>query len=151
MIDLNKKYTLKNGSEVHLFEILNDTVYGRYYDKCSLKWYLGSWNVDYGYSKPSTLSQEWDLIEVPTFKIERIIVKEMKHQNYLGVGLYVPSTVNYIAVSSTGRIYGFQTEPVIRTDISVYGGQYWYAYHPDIYLGRCEYSGDWKNSLVKLQ
>lgn len=71
--------------------------------------------------------------------------------------IIMPSWVQSIAVHSTGRISGFEGTDLFTDDYFWYlkddsrGLYHLTEYeHTEIYLGKCEYKGDWRLSKIIL-
>ena len=67
MVDLNKKYKTKNGTEVKLYDIIDDRVMGAAHLVDGLKntWVAATWNLQ-GLNHNSN----FDLVEIPNFSID---------------------------------------------------------------------------------
>lgn len=60
----------------------------------------------------------------------------------------IPKWVNYVATNSSGKVYGYENKPIIATD-----GRAQWTRNSDckkFYIGRVEFSGDWKESLLEM-
>ena len=150
LISIDKEYETNNGFGVKLFEYFNEIWYGRV-EKCKDVWVNATWDK-HGYCL-STYSDEYNLQEKSNFKFQSIKpLRITKGIPYFGYNLVVPDNTKYVATNKSGWIYAYPIAIAVDDDtcFDVVDET------KKIYeIGTCvgylkNYSGDWKNSLVKL-
>lgn len=147
MIDLNKKYTTRNGDPVVLYEIIDNQVFGRWY--IDGKWYACNWYIKTGQLYEETIST-MDLVEVPEFKVISEVVRRYKTVKYFDFDIIVPVWVNYIATESDGNVMGFNRSPVLGCkDLSWNNGRL-YDQNATKLLA-VTFDGDWRKSLMEIK
>lgn len=145
MIDLNKKYTTVGGYEVVLYDIVDTTVFGRYYHPLLQRWNMCVWSISSGKCE-SASNGNFDLVEVPEF---RIVSHNIKKVTYFGILLTVPYWTKWIAVNGLGEIQIFDDVPSCNTMIPRWNknNSLGDARYLAINIG---YTGDWKKSLREV-
>lgn len=142
MIDLNKKYTTRNGRDVILYDIFGDIVFGRYYNPALQRWYMCVWPM-YSGKCESVSNGDFDLVEVPEFNIVSHNIKKVK---YFDIELTVPYWAKWIATDADGELVAFENKPL-------YNFNHWYC-EIDRQLTLKEfvnYDGDWRKSLMEIK
>lgn len=139
MIDLNKKYTTKNGYPVFLYDIVGNKVFGRLFR--DEQWYSSEWSLQDGedlYYGGSSL------VEVPEFSIISHNIKKVK---YLGIELTVPTWTKWICVNALGEIRLFDDVPEYSETLWIKRIQLGNVGYLPVNIG---YTGDWKKSLRQV-
>lgn len=147
MIDLNKKYTTRNGDPVVLYEIVDNQVFGRWYK--NKIWYSCDWFVE-----TSSLHQNstsfLDLVEAPEFKVISEVVRQYKIVKYFDFDIIVPVWVNYIATESNGNVIGFNRSPVLGCKDLSWNNDKLYDQTATKLLS-ITFDGDWRKSLMRIK
>jgi hypothetical protein len=108
MIDLNKKYTTKNGFEVKLFEIIGDRVFG-VYNHLKYGWQPTKWNIFDG--AHGTLFG-YELVEIPQFQVSGFNQEQIcKEITVYGQYMIVPVWAKYVFVSNRCFVYVSEKKP----------------------------------------
>ena len=147
MIDLNKKYTTKNGNPVVLYDIVEKTVFGRYKSCITGQWSPCEWSLQYGKHYAYT---GFDLVEVPEFTIISEVVRQYKTVKYFNFDIIAPVWVNYIATESNGNVIGFNRSPVLGCKELSWNNDKLYDQTATKLLS-ITFDGDWRKSLMRIK
>lgn len=147
MIDLNKKYTTKNGNPVVLYDIVEKTVFGRYKNCITGQWSSCEWSLQYGKHYAYT---GFDLVEVSVFTIISEVVRQYKTVKYFNFDIIVPVWVNYIATESNGNVIGFNRSPVLGCKDLSWNNDKLYDQTATKLLS-ITFDGDWRKSLMRIK
>jgi hypothetical protein len=144
MISLDKKYVTASGNEVVLLEIYDNQVFGRAKTP-SGNWYSDQWDIN-GINSNSSL-KEFNLIEVPEFKIVTLKQNFTKPVLYYGTLFTVTDSVNYMATDKDGTVFGYSTKPILEG-----GGNMWVNtdFIDGVEISVVEFEGDWRQSLQQV-
>lgn len=143
MIDITKTYKTKKGFAVKLYDIIDGRVIGAVHlvDTATNTWCAATWNL-LGLSH----NCNFDLVEVPKFSVDRFVPKkQLKDFWYYGKHINVPLGTKYIYVSGNGIVWASTVKP------SWYEySQSWSGWGTDTQVGRADYTGNIKDSLVEV-
>ncbi len=82
-----------------------------------------------------------------SFIIEEFTNDALKSINYFGIDLSVPCDAKFIATDDDGQIYVFDEEPNLVID-----GAYFAAHGTTaVYVGKCKFKGDNKDSIMEIE
>lgn len=145
MIDLNKKYKTNHGWDVVLLDIVENKVFGRYYNPALQQWYSTEWKISTGKCQfVSAIGDNYNLVEVPEFKVNS--VKYKKLITYFGVELQVPNWTKWVATDADGELVAFANKPL-------YTFNHWYSEIDKVLTLKesVNYDGDWRKSLREVK
>ena len=81
-----------------------------------------------------------------SFIIEEFTNDALKIINYFGIELSVPSDAKFIATDDDGQMYTFDEKP------KLVDGGYFVAYSTTaVYVGKCKFKGDIKDSIMEIE
>ena len=150
MIDLTEKYRTKSGDQVKLFEILDDKVFGAYFDMGhSCKWVSMEWDLNgktaIGASFHTVTPLE--LVAIPKFSVDNFRQKSLtKDVFYFGKHIRVPIYTKFIYTTGNGKVWASTVRP------SWYeSSQTWSGWDTDTEIGRTDYTGDIQDSVMELK
>jgi hypothetical protein len=158
LISIDKEYITVNGQKIKLFEFFENRWWG-IIELSKDVWVSISWDK-YGENTGYDKNTGYDLIEKPVFEINAFKQQKIiKSVLYFGYRLDVPVDTKYIATNKSGWIYAYPVEVgVIRVNERVIPTSFVAIdeskrlYEIGTLVGFAEnYSGGWKNSLVKLE
>jgi hypothetical protein len=142
MISLDKKYVTASGNEVVLLEIYDNTVFGRIKTDFG-GWKSSQWTID----GINCQYVNYNLVEIPAFKLVTLKQRCIKHVRYYGLDLYIPNRINYMATDKEGTVFGYSTKPIFESV-----GNEWVNtdYSDAVELCVVEFEGDWRQSLQQV-
>ena len=145
MIDLNKKYTTVGGYEVVLYDIVDNTVFGRYLDPEFNIWIPDKWNVLTGKNCSVPTANKWHLVEIVEFNIA---ATNTKWVYYYGIGVIVPVWANWICTDKNGTVWCYEDKPEIREY-----GEFGNIGSNSVFqvFDKIQYNGDWRTSLMEIK
>lgn len=142
MISLDKKYKTVDRNEVVLLEIYDNTVFGRVKTDFD-GWKSSQWTID----GVNFQYINFNLVEVPEFKVVNLVKLHTKSVNYCGLYLYIPDRINYMATDKDGTVFGYSSKPILEAS-----GNMWVNtdYFDGVKLVFVKYEGDWRQSLQQV-
>ena len=144
MIDLNKKYTTKNGYEVVLYDIVDNWVHGRHLDPKLISWVPTKWHVNNGLNRDqSRATNDNDLVEIVKFKLTSLNCKDVWYHGYY---ISIPRWVKWIATNSYGDVWVYENKP----ELDSYGQGWIKAGRLFRVMQNVQFVGDWRDSLNEV-
>ncbi len=142
MISLDKKYKTVARNEVVLLEIYDNQVFGRIKTDFG-GWKFSKWTID----GINCHYVNYNLVEVPEFKIVTLKQSFTKPVLYYGTLFTVPKNINYMATDKDGTVFGYSTKPILEG-----GGNMWVNtdFIDGVKIGVVEFEGDWRQSLQQI-
>jgi hypothetical protein len=138
MIDITKDYTTIYNLKIKFFEILENQIFGAYFDDNVGQWYPQVWQLD----GTNRTHQNFNLIE-KKFNITDVkqAARLFKEVNYYGRYLEIPNCYNYLFTNKSGWVKASIDYP--DPDVT-------YLTDDHIIIMLVDYTGDYKNSIQKI-
>jgi hypothetical protein len=149
-VDINKKYITQSGKKVIIYEIDESQpiyqVLGCYLNADNVK-YTNKWTITGKFSGNHEYS-EYDLIEDVEKEFQPINhARQLRIVDYHGMLFGVDKRIAWMSTDYNGATYGHSSKPNL-------GNLYWRIDDGDAkssFLGKIDYKGDWKKSLMEIK